>query len=203
MKKPLIATTNPGKVQEFSKFLSVLQLELFSLRDLGITTVFEETGQTYKENSQGKAIFYSKLSGLPAIADDGGIEIGALGGEPGVKSARWLGPNTTEDDIINHMIKVARELPESNRDCSFKTVVSLATPDGNVWSTDGFIHGLIAKDPLQEHLKGYPYRSFFYLPKLKKFYHEKDLTEEEEKLYNHRYKAVKKLLPSIKKILNI
>ncbi|OGH16878.1 MAG: hypothetical protein A3C97_02300 [Candidatus Levybacteria bacterium RIFCSPHIGHO2_02_FULL_37_11] len=100
MKKLLIATKNQGKLKEISDFLSDLPLQTVSLSDIGIEDDFEETGKTYKENSQNKAIFYAKKSGLPAIADDGGIEINALNGAPGVKSRRWLGRKASDEELV-------------------------------------------------------------------------------------------------------
>ncbi len=207
MKKLLIATKNPGKIKELKKLLSDIPIKLLSLKDVGITEDVEESGLTYKENSQKKAIFYSKKSGLPAIADDGGIEISALGGAPGVHSRRWLGPQATEEDLINHMKKVAKELPDNNRNACFRAVISFALPNGKaglpadkVWSAEGTVKGIIPKKPMIKILKGYPYRSFFFLPKINKFYHESELSEKEQKLYNHRYKAIQKLKPIIKKI---
>lgn len=199
MKKLLIATTNVGKLKEISNFLSDLPLQIVSFKSIGIKDNIEETGKTYKENSQLKALFYTKKSGLPAIADDGGLEIAAFGGAPGMKSKRWLGENSTEQDIINHMIKVAKELPDNNRKAFFKTVISLALPNGKVWSVTGEIGGIISEKPYLKIIKGYPYRSFFYLPKLEKYYHEQELTKEEQKLYNHRYIAIQKLKPLILK----
>ncbi len=202
MKKLLIATTNVGKLKEISNFLKDLPFEIVSLNDIGISDDVEEKGKTYKENSQTKALFYAKKSNLPAISDDGGLEIVEFGGAPGIKSKRWLGKDSTEQDIINHMIKVAKELPDNNRKAFFKTVISLALPDGKVWSVTGEIEGIIAEKPYLKTLKGYPYRSFFYLPKLKKYYHEKELTGDEQKLYNHRYKAIQKLKPLILKYVS-
>ncbi|HLD38226.1 MAG TPA: non-canonical purine NTP pyrophosphatase [Candidatus Nanoarchaeia archaeon] len=197
MKKLLIATANAGKLKEISNFLKDLPLKIVSLSDLGINDHVEEVGKNYEENSQLKALFYSKKSGLPTIADDGGIEISALDGAPGINSKRWLGKDSTEQDIINHMIKVARELPDDNRQAFFKTVISFALPNGKVWSVSGEVEGIIARKPYLKLLKGYPYRSFFYLPKIKKYYHEDQLDAEEEKEYNHRYKAIQKLIPII------
>lgn len=197
----LIATRNPGKLEELSRFLSDLSVKLVSLSDLGITDDFEEKGKTYKENSKKKALFYAKKSGLPAIADDGGVEIDALGGAPGVKSKRWLGRKSTEDKIIEHMKKLAEKLPNRKRGAYFRTVISFALPTGKVWSAQGKIRGIIAKKPFLKLLKGYPYRSFFYIPEIKKYYHEQELTDEEQKLYNHRYKALAFLKPIIKKHL--
>lgn len=203
MKKILIATTNKGKLKEISNFLKDLPVEIVSLSDIGISDDIEETGKTYEENSRAKALFYAKKSNLPAVSDDGGLEIVAFGGAPGLKSRRWLGKDSTEEDIINHMIKVAKELPNNNRKAFFKTVISFALPNGKVWSVTGEIEGIIAKKPYLKLLKGYPYRSFFYLPRLKKYYHEQELTINEQKLYNHRYIALQKLKPIIKEVLRI
>ena len=147
MKKILVATTNEGKLKEISQFLSDLPLQIVSLGDLGITDDVEETGKDYKENSTLKALFYAAKSGLPSIADDGGLEIEAFGGAPGIKSRRWLGKDSTEEDIIKHMIKVAKELPNNNRKAFFKVVLSFALPLGKVWSATGEIGGIIAKKP--------------------------------------------------------
>ena len=197
--KLLIATKNKGKVGEFKDFLKDLPFEIVSLQDLNIKDDIEEDGKTYNENSQKKALFFAKFTNLPTIADDGGIEISALGGAPGVRSRRWLGFEATDEQLINHMLKISKSLPEDNRKAVFRTVVSFAMPDGKVWSVEGEVEGVIAKKPLLKILKGYPYRSFFFLPKLNKFYHESELSKKEQRLYNHRYKAVQKLLPIIKK----
>jgi len=201
LKKLLIATTNVGKLKEISNFLKDFPLEIVSLNDIGISDDVEETGKNYKENSQLKALFYAKKSGLPSISDDGGLEIEFFGGAPGIKSRRWLGKDSTEEDIIKYMMKVAKELPDNNRKAYFKTVISLALPNGKVWSAGGEIEGIIADKPYLKLLKGYPYRSFFYLPKLKKYYHENELTDREQKLYNHRYIAINKLRPIIQDVI--
>jgi len=186
MKKLLIATTNPGKMQELSEFLSDLPLVLVSLHEIKNIDEVEETGKTYQENSQLKATYYAKQSQLATISDDGGLEINALQGEPGIKSARWLGPNTSENDLIKHMEHVAKQLPDNNRTAYFKTVISFALPSGKVWSVNGQIKGEIANKPGFNYLKGYPYRSFFYLPTIKKYYHVSELSQIERKLYNDR-----------------
>lgn len=195
--KLLIATTNKGKLKEISNFLQDLPVEIVSLNDIGITDDVEENGKTYKENSQKKAVVYSKKSNLPAIADDGGLEISALGGAPGIDSKIWAGVNATEEEIFANMKKVAKELPDENRKAYFKTIISLALPNGKVWSVAGEIEGIIVEKPYLKMVKGYPYRPFFYLPKLKKYYHENELTNDELKMYNHRYKAIRKLVPVI------
>ncbi|OGH09598.1 MAG: hypothetical protein A2152_03865 [Candidatus Levybacteria bacterium RBG_16_35_6] len=200
MKKILIATKNEGKLFEISKFLSDLPVSTLSLKDLGISEDIDETENTYRENSQKKALFFSKLTKLPTIADDGGIEIEALGGKPGIHSRRWFGKDKTDNQIINKMKKIAKRLPKEKRKAFFKTVVSLAFPSGKIISAKGKVEGEI-REPHLKYLKGYPYRSFFYLPKIKKFYHESELTQKEERMYNHRYKAINKLKPIIIKEL--
>ncbi len=203
MQKLLLATHNKGKIHELGVFLSDLPIDIISLSDVGITDEVEEDGETYEENSQKKALIYAKMAGLPALADDGGLEIDALGGAPGVKSRRWLGHDGTDEEIIEHMKKVAAELPDDNRVASFKTVVSFALPTGEVWSSYAEIKGVITKEPYVKLFHGYPYRSFFYLPELKKFYHESELPPEEMKKINHRHKAVESIKPTIRKTLSI
>lgn len=193
--KLLIATHNQGKLREISSFLSDIPFKIVSLKDLGIKEDVLEDGKTYKENSIKKALFFSKLTGLLTVADDGGIEIDALNGAPGLHSRRW---SEDEKEIIEKMKQIAKDLPQSKKGAAFKTVVSFALPNGQVWSFKGQIKGEI-RDPYLKYLKGFPYRSFFYLPKLKKFYHEDELTKIDEKMYNHRYKAIQKLKPKILK----
>jgi XTP/dITP diphosphohydrolase len=200
MKKLLIATRNRGKVGEFKEFLKGLPFTIVSLKDLNIIQDIEEDGKTYQENSQKKALFFAKLSNLPTIADDGGIEIVALNNEPGIRSRRWLGYEATDEELIRHMLKISKALPKDNRQAFFRTVVSFALPNGKVWSVNGEVEGEISDKPYLKLLKGYPYRSFFFLPKINKFYHEGELTPKEQKLYNHRYKAVQKLKKIIIKV---
>lgn len=203
MKKLLIATTNKGKLQELSTFLKDLPVELVSLSDVGIDQDVEEDGKTYQENAEKKAKFYAKLSGLPAIADDGGIEIHALDGQPGIRSRRWFGYEASDEDLIAHMVNVAKDLPAENRKARFITVDCLALPSGETYCEEGTVDGVIAEKPLMKILAGYPYRSFFYLPEVEKYYHENELTDEEMKQYNHRYTAIEKLKPMIKRALEI
>lgn len=203
MKQLLLATTNKGKIEEIGSFLKDLPVKLVSLTEAGIRQDVEEDRNTYEANSQKKALFYAKISGLPSISDDGGLEIAALGGAPGVKSRRWLGYEAHDEVLIEYMKKVAKELPEDNRSAKFVTVVSFALPSGKVWSGKGEVNGVIAREPYLKFLKGYPYRSFFFLPEAKKFYHESELTPQETKKYNHRWKAIDKIKPFMLKGLRL
>ncbi|MFH1186759.1 MAG: non-canonical purine NTP pyrophosphatase [Candidatus Levyibacteriota bacterium] len=196
MKKLLIATGNEGKLNEIKKFLKKLDLKIISLKDLNFNQDVEEDGKTYKENSQKKALYFAKLTNLPTLADDGGIEIDALKGKPGINSKHWA---KNESEIIKKLGKIAKEIPEDNRGAIFKVVLSLAFPNGKVFSTEDQIRGLIIKNPYIKRVKGYPYRSFFYLPESGKYYNEDELTDDELRVYNHRYKAIQKLKVIIKK----
>lgn len=195
MKKLLIATRNQGKLQELSEFLSDVPLEIVSLVDVGIDDEVEEDGKTYEENAKKKALYYAKKSGLPTISDDGGLEIAALENAPGVRSKRWIGEDATENDLLLHMKRVAQELPDNHRNASFVTVVAFALPTGEVFTSKGRVDGIIAREPFGETSSGFPYRLYFFLPNLRKYYHEKSLTKEEMSRVNHRRKAVFSIKP--------
>lgn len=203
MQKVLIATTNKGKLGEIKEYLSDLPLEFVSLLDVGITQDVEENGTTYEENSQKKAVEYAKLSGLPAISDDGGLEIDALDGAPGIDSKYFGGKSGKDEDIIAKMTEVSQKIPNDKRGAKFVAVLSFAMPTGEVWSERAEVDLQIAKKPLLKLLKGFPYRSFLLVPSLNKYYHESELTEEEKKQYNHRYKALRQLVPVLKQVLQL
>ncbi len=203
MQKLVIATKNQGKIGELREFLSDLPVELLSLVDLGITDDVDEDGDSYTKNSQKKAVFYAKKSNLPVVADDSGLEIVALDGAPGIRSRRWVGEHATDDDLVAKMVQLSQELPEDNRQAFFKAVVSFALPTGAVWSVPGEVEGIIAEKPHLKLIKGYPYRSFFFLPTINKYYHESELTPEEQIHFNHRYIAIQKLKPLLIKHLSL
>lgn len=193
MQKLLIATTNKGKVIEIGEFLKDLPVKLVSLKDVGITQDVLEDGATYEENSQKKALFYAKVANLPVVSDDGGLEIDFLGSEPGIRSRRWLGYEGTDEELLNHLQKVSNEMPDLQRGAKFVVVLTFALPDGNFWSEKGIVNGIIAKKPHAKFIQGYPYRSFFLLPEVNKYYLESELTQDEMKKYNHRWKAINQL----------
>lgn len=199
MKKILIATKNKGKVKEIKYFVEPLGFKIVSLVDVGIKEDVEETGKTYYENSKLKALYYAKLSKIPTLSDDGGLEIDALNGEPGVKSRRWLGHHSTDEELISHLLKILKKLPKNNRKAYLKAVITFALPNGKYFQAMGKIRGVLSKPPAKGKIKGYPFRAFFYIPKIKKYYLENELSKEEERVYNHRYKAIKKLSKVIKK----
>lgn len=203
MQKVLIATTNPAKFAEIKKYLADLPLELVSLKDVGITQEVVEDGTTYEENSQKKALFYSKLSGLPAISDDGGLEIAALGGLPGVNAKYFGDAKGSDEAIIEKMKQVLKNVKNKSREVKFVGVDTLALPTSEFWSRRAEVHLELAREPYLKFIKGFPYRSFLVLPGTGKYFHESELTKEERSEYNHRYKALIQLRPIVRKVLSL
>jgi len=205
MKTLLVATTNPGKLAELQEFLMDLPITLVGLKDVGITSYVEETGKTFEENAILKATYYAKKSGLPTIADDGGLEIDALDGEPGVNSHRWIHKNREDEDeeLIQHALFRLKNIPIEKRGAQLHLVIAFSTPDGNTHTSEGMIRGVIPFEAASYRRKGFPYRSLLYLPELKKFYNHDELTEIENKTYNHRRHAVEIVKPIITKYFNL
>lgn len=203
MKTLLVATTNPGKFAELQEFLSDLPIKLVSLQDVGITAHVEETGSTFEENAILKATHYAKDSGFATIADDGGLEIDALDGEPGVNSHRWIQKDREDEDeeLIQHALIRLKDVPMEKRGAQLHLVIAFATPDGKTYTSEGSIRGIIPFKDAPYRRKGFPYRSLLYLPKLQKFYNHDELTEEENEQYNHRKMAVEQLKSIIRKEL--
>lgn len=197
MKKLLIATTNPGKFAEIKSFLSDLSISLTGLKDVGIIEHPEEIGKTFEENAILKAKFYAAKSGLPVLADDGGFEIDALGGEPGVKSHRWIHKDRedTDEELIAYTLEKMRGLPRARRGAQLRLVLALAFPDGRQFTAEEKTRGIVAQKPSQHRTSGFPYRSLLFLPEINKYYDHDLLTPEETERFNHRKRALDKLKP--------
>lgn len=150
MKKLLIATTNPGKLHEIQQFLSEVPITCVSLKDMGITEYPKETGKTFEENAILKAEYYAKISGLPTIADDGRFEIDALGGEPGVKSHRWIHGDREDSDeeLIAYTIKRMKGIPLPDRGAQLRAVIAFSLPGGETKTTTASIRGVIPLQPV-------------------------------------------------------
>jgi XTP/dITP diphosphohydrolase len=153
-KRLVVASHNPGKLREIAELLAPLRIETISAAELGLAEP-EETGATFQENAELKARAASGASGLPAIADDSGLCIDALGGAPGTRSARWAGPTK---DFRAAMARVERELadvPLAERTAHFVCALSLAWPDGHAETFIGRIDGQLAFPPRGEMGFGY------------------------------------------------
>lgn len=193
----LLATFNPGKVREYKILLKNLKTKLVSLKDLKIKKKVEEDGKTFEENAKLKAEFYSKLTGFPALADDGGLEIDILGGEPGVKSRRWPGYEATDKELIKLVLEKLKNVPFKARKARLRAVLAFKIPGRKTLLFEAQRTGFVTKKPYGELMNGYPYRSIFYLPRQGKTYN--CLSFKEEIRLNHRAKAVRKLVSYLRK----
>lgn len=204
MKRLLLATTNPGKIAEIRRFLADLPAELVSPREVGIYTNPQETGTTLEENAVLKAKFYQSMSGLPALADDGGFEIDSLGGEPGVRSHRWIhgDRDDTDEDLIAYTFRRMEGVPEGQRSAGLRVVVALALTDGTIHTATAAVRGIIPAKPSDVRVPGFPYRSILYLPEIGKFYNHDALTPAETERYNHRKLALDQLKPILRASLH-
>ncbi|MBI5620788.1 non-canonical purine NTP pyrophosphatase [Candidatus Gottesmanbacteria bacterium] len=203
MKKLLIATTNPGKLNEIKRFLGDLPVDLVGLKDVGITDVVEEIGSTFEENAIIKAKYYMQKSGLPTLADDGGFEIDALGGEPGVKSHRWVHGDRedTDEELIAYTLEKMRGLPRTQRGAQLRLVLALIFLDGRQFTVEENTRGIVAEKSSAHRTAGFPYRSLLFLPEINKYYDHDLLTPEETETFNHRKRALERLKPIIIKML--
>jgi XTP/dITP diphosphohydrolase len=200
MKTLLIATTNPGKLGEIKGFLRDLPVTLVGLAEVGITDVPEETGISFQENAILKAKFYAEKSKLPTLADDGGLEIDALNGEPGVKSHRWIHDDREDEDeeLITYALDRMKDVADDNRGAQLRLVLALVLPSGEVFTSEEKVRGIIPKKPSDARHKGFPYRSLLFLPEINKYYNHDELTVTETETYNHRKKALEILKPILK-----
>ena len=198
-KRLIIATHNPAKLAELSlgvKPLIEKGIVPVSLTGLHIDADPEETGQTFEENAILKAKFYSRLTGLPVIADDGGLTIDTLNGEPGVHSKRWLGRDAQDTELIAYTLERMKNVPDDKRTAALQTTLCYFNPETNaLFLESGKVAGSIAAKPSPHPVPGYPYRSLFIVSRFGKYYDE--LSPAEHEAINHRLQAVSRLIKQI------
>jgi XTP/dITP diphosphohydrolase len=189
----LIATGNRGKLREFRSLLSPLNSRILSLMDLSIDAEFEESGTTFAENARLKAIACSRLTEFPVLADDSGLEVSALGGRPGIHSARYAGASASDSDRVDKLLK---ELATSGnrREARFVCALALAKKGKLLLESRGECLGTIAKEP--RGTNGFGYDPIFFFPQLGKTLAE--LPAAEKNLHSHRAHAVMSLLEKIR-----
>jgi XTP/dITP diphosphohydrolase len=189
-KKPklLLATNNKGKIREYKSLLRGIPYEIVTLAEQGITTEVAEVGGSFEENARLKASTPAKESGLLSLADDSGLEVDALGGEPGSLSHRYAGEGATDADRINYLLSRLKDIPEKERAARFRCVIAIAAPDGRVELCSGECRGVITREP--EGNRGFGYDPIFYLPELGKTMAE--LSLEEKNRISHRARAAEK-----------
>lgn len=153
--KVLVASANRGKVSEYNSLLEGLDIELLSVQDAGVSGDVEETGSTYEENARLKAVTCAERSGLLTLADDSGLEVDALDGEPGVRSARYAGEDATDAERVAYLLNKLEGVPHEQRTARFVCVIAIATPAGEVTFCRGQCHGYIATQPRGDRGFGY------------------------------------------------
>ena len=195
--KIVLATHNHDKEIELQHSLRGLGIDICLLSEYPDIGEIEETGTTLLENSLLKARTVHDRTGLPAIADDTGLEIDALDGAPGVYSARFAGLNPTYEDNVNKLLSVMENVPDDMRSARFRTVISFVDEIQELW-TEGFIDGKITEAPRGN--MGFGYDPVFYVPRLEKTFAE--LSTDEKNKISHRGIALQKLRKILVNVLN-
>jgi XTP/dITP diphosphohydrolase len=191
----VIATRNPGKTAEIRDLLAEFPVRIKNLDDCGPIPEVQEDGDTFDDNAYKKASFAAKVLGIPALADDSGLVVEALGGAPGVFSARYAGENATDEQRCNKLLDEIKT--KTNRKAAFECVISIAVPGGPALTYEGRCEGIIAEQPAGEN--GFGYDPVFYYPPLKKTFAQ--LTREEKSRVSHRGKALREIRDEFEKVL--
>ena len=198
MPQLLIATNNPGKLAEFERLLAGCGWELVTPAQLGLTLPDEEPGETYEANAKIKALNGARASGLVTLADDSGLEIDALDGGPGARSARFLGEDASYEERFARILGEMAELPSEKRWARFRCVIALAEPGSQeVRLCEDEVRGLIAFEPRGE--QGFGYDPIFYLPEQARTMAE--LPSYMKDVISHRGRAAARARPLLKELL--
>jgi XTP/dITP diphosphohydrolase len=191
----VIASGNPGKITEIQELLAGFPIEIKSLNDFGPIPEVQEDGETFDENAYKKASFASKILGIPALADDSGLVVEALGGAPGVLSARYAGENATDEQRVAKLLKEMKG--QINRNAAFVCVLSIAVPSGPALTYEARCEGLIAEQPAGQN--GFGYDPIFFYPPLNKTFGQMTIAEKSQ--VSHRGKALNELKQEVDKVL--
>ena len=193
--KVVLASKNPHKLEEISQITRKFDMELVMESDLGVDIDVEETGTTFEENSFIKAEAVMKATGLPALADDSGIAVDALNGEPGIYSARYGFDERLDDwGRLQLLLKNTEHVPDGQRQAQFVCVITMVTPDGNVIQARGEVHGELLRAPAGEG--GFGYDPIFYYPPFGKSLAE--VSSEEKNQVSHRANALRVFYQKLK-----
>lgn len=190
----VLGTNNPGKLKEWARILEQT-VKVIGPSEFGELPEPQEGGSTFEENARQKAIHYAKLTGEYVLSEDGGYEVDALGGAPGVRSRRILpgGREGTDQELIDYVLEKLEGLPPEGRTVNLTVAAALADPDGNIIYEDRErFQGIVSERPGSVMIPGYPFRSIHYIPELGKTYAE--LTDEEHEKYSHKRKIAKRLI---------
>ena len=193
----LIATNNSGKVDEYRRLLGCLPAELTTPSNEGVTEEPEESGDTFEENALIKARFYSEATDLPALADDSGIEVDALNGEPGVRSARYGGLPASDDDRNKLLLSNMSNVPWEKRTARFICVVAMVWPGDREETFQGACQGYVAFEPRGQ--EGFGYDPLFYYPNFGKTFGQVDAEAKDG--VSHRGIAARKAVQRLKQAI--
>ena len=196
MPRLLLATGNKHKLCELKSLLQGLPYDMVSPADIGINIKIDEAGDSLEENARLKAITMAKISRLLTLADDSGLEVDALGGKPGVLSARYAGENASDADRISRLLSQLKDVLQEKRKAKFRCVIAIATPKGESKLCSGECHGYITLEPRGEH--GFGYDPVFYLPELSKTMAE--LLPEAKNRVSHRGQAAREAFSLLLKL---
>jgi XTP/dITP diphosphohydrolase len=196
----VLATRNQGKITEFRRILDALapgEIELIGVDQFPDLIDVEETGSTFEENSLLKARYTSKATGLPAIADDSGLCVDALNGDPGIFSARWAGEHGNDRANLDKVLNQLKDIPDDKRTAHFMCVASLVLPDGRHQVAEGRFDGHILHAPIGEN--GFGYDPIF--QPLGMSISSAQMSAEEKDLLSHRGKSLRSLAPHVIQLL--
>lgn len=183
----LIATTNQGKLREIRQILRDMPHRLKTLADFPAVEAPEETGVSFVENARQKAIYYARATGMPTMAEDSGFEVDALGGEPGIYSARYLREDATYDERFEEIQGRVRESGVSDRSARFVCALALANGAEILFETTATVEGLLAPAPAGPH--GFGYDPIFLYPPYGRTFGE--VSDEEKTAVSHRGQAMR------------
>lgn len=189
VKEIVIATKNEGKVKEFVDMLRPKGFRVLSLLDIDESLNVEETGTTFQENAILKAETIANMIGKPVIADDSGLAIDALNGEPGVYSARYAGKEKSDEKNMEKVLKKLKGVPMEERTARFHCVLAYARPNKETITVEGICEGKITQEPLGEN--GFGYDPIFYVPEKERTMAQ--LSKAEKNEISHRANALKKI----------
>jgi XTP/dITP diphosphohydrolase len=187
MRKLLLATTNRHKLNEYRAILGDVPFQLCSLQDVQMDIDVEETGQTFAENAKIKALAYASAAGMLSLADDSGLEVDALGGEPGVYSARFMGKDTPYEERFRLILERLQGLSGPERSARFRCAIALAEPTGYYRVVEGVVEGQISDHP--RGAGGFGYDPIFLVPELGKTFAE--IAPEMKNRLSHRGRAAR------------
>ena len=193
--KLVLASKNKKKIAEMNQILESLGVQVCSQAEAGVDIEVEETGTTFEENSFLKAEAVMKATGLPALADDSGIAVDALNGEPGVYSARYGFDDTLDDwGRLLLLLKNTEHVPDGQRQAKFVSVITMVNPDGSVIQARGEIHGELLREAKGKN--GFGYDPIFYYPPMGVTTAE--MSPEEKNQVSHRANALKSFYVKLK-----